>query len=57
MRDKKKFKVKDADTITDEVSVSDNDQEEGTNDDALPSEIEDLDINAIPEQKNGTAES
>lgn len=72
MREKKKFKVKDNDTVTDEVSVSDNDvkdevtdeasvsdndQPEGTNDDVSPSEIKDLDINALPEQKNGTAKS
>lgn len=65
MRDKKKFKVKDTDAVadddvkdevTDEASVSDNDQAEGTNDDVSPFEIEDLD-NALSEQKNGTAKS
>lgn len=65
MRDKKKFKVKDTDAVadddvkdevTDEASVSDNDQAEGTNDDVSPFEIEDLD-NALSEQKNGTTKS
>lgn len=65
MRDKKKFKVKDTDVVadddvkdevTDEASVSDNDQAEGTNDDVSLFEIEDLD-NALSEQKNGTAKS
>lgn len=48
MREKKKFKLKDADSISEENSVSDNDQE--VNNDALPSEIGDLNINTIPEQ-------
>jgi len=48
MREKKKFKLKDGD-IVDDASVSDNDPGDEMDANVLPSEIKDLDLNAIPD--------